>query len=72
MGSDGPVQFVLNDFIEGVGGFRFWIVVNAALGIDVGDLLIEPPDRTSFRWPEFRVCVQEVRRNSLFQSFCPV
>jgi hypothetical protein len=36
------MQLILNRLVESLGELRFGIVINAALGIDIGYLLIEP------------------------------
>ena len=38
---DGPVQFVLDRFVKCLGDCRLGVIVGTALGVDVGNLLIE-------------------------------
>ncbi|MNR19683.1 hypothetical protein D3C85_1364900 [compost metagenome] len=43
MAGNGKVKSVLHMGIEQPGGFRFWVVIDAALGKNICDLLIDAP-----------------------------
>src|SRR5690606_5843593 len=62
---DGPVEFILYRFVEGLRDFRLWIIVDAALCVDVRNLLI----KSSFTGPYLADALQQSVKVVLTKPF---